>query len=141
LRIEILPTNVAWRPASPSSKGSNPPETHQSGREQFEDVPRGVDVPVPEVSTGSTVGAAQDVPGALECDLHARDTELPHLLDLLHRLLGGCSFVRVSTSSFLCIFMKSWAFFRCLWQLEHVALDRNSSIRTTAARFFSAAGD
>jgi len=35
-RIEILPTHVAWRPASPSSKGSNPPETHQSGSEQFE---------------------------------------------------------------------------------------------------------
>jgi len=26
-RIEILPTHAAWRPASPSSKGSNPPET------------------------------------------------------------------------------------------------------------------
>jgi hypothetical protein len=29
-RIGILPTYVARRPASPSSKGSNPPETHQS---------------------------------------------------------------------------------------------------------------
>jgi hypothetical protein len=44
LRIEILPTHVAWRPASPSSKGSNPPEIYQSGSEQFEDVAGGVDV-------------------------------------------------------------------------------------------------
>jgi hypothetical protein len=43
--------------------------------------------------------------------------------------LDGCSFVRMFTSSsFLCIFVKSRAFFRRLWQLEHVTLDRNSSI-------------
>jgi hypothetical protein len=72
-RMEILPTHVAWRPASPSIKGSNPPETHQSGSEQFEDVPRGVDVPVPEGCLASTVGTAQDVPGELEYDLHARE--------------------------------------------------------------------
>jgi hypothetical protein len=34
--------------------------------------------------------------------------------------------------------VKSQTFFRRLWQLEHVTLDRNSSIGTTVARFFSA---
>jgi hypothetical protein len=72
-RIEILPTNVAWRSASPSSKGTNPPDTHQSGSEQFEDVACGVDIPVPEVCLASTVGTAPGVPGELECDLLARD--------------------------------------------------------------------
>jgi hypothetical protein len=73
LRIEILPTHVEWRPASPSSKGSNPPETHQSGSEQFEDVAGGVDVGVPEGCLASTVGTAQYVPSELERDLHARE--------------------------------------------------------------------
>jgi len=69
LRIEILPTHVAWRPASPSSKGSNPPETHQSGSEQFEDVAGGVDVAVPEVGPASTVGTAQDISGLPQLEL------------------------------------------------------------------------
>jgi len=63
----------------------------QPAPQQFEDVPRGVDVPVPELGPASTVRTAQDVPGALECELLARKlrvTELPHLLDLLHLLLG-----------------------------------------------------
>jgi hypothetical protein len=60
-RIEILPTHIAWRPASPSSKGSNPLETHKSGSEQFEDVAGGVDVAVPEVGPASTVSTAQDI--------------------------------------------------------------------------------
>jgi hypothetical protein len=61
LRIEILPTHVAWRPAAPSSKGSNPPETHQSGSDQFEDVAGEFDVAVPEIGPASTVGTAQDI--------------------------------------------------------------------------------
>jgi hypothetical protein len=67
--MEILPIHVAWRPASPSSKGRNPPETHQSGSEQFEDVAGGVGVVVPEVCLASPVSTAQDAPGSLEFDL------------------------------------------------------------------------
>jgi hypothetical protein len=48
-------------PAPPSSKGSNPPETYQSGSEQFEDVAGSIDVAVPEACPASTVGTAQDI--------------------------------------------------------------------------------
>jgi hypothetical protein len=77
-----------------------PPERPQPARaelpfqpapQQLQHVPRGVDVPVPEVCLGLTVGTVQDVPGELECDLHARKlrvAELPHLCDLLRLLLG-----------------------------------------------------
>jgi hypothetical protein len=106
LRIEILLTNVAWRPASPSSKGINPPETHQSGSEQLEDVAGGVDVAVPEVGPANTVGTAQDI-------MFFRNSNSPSSLVISRRA-----------------FSSVW------WHTEHSLLVLYSSIGTTVARFW-----
>jgi hypothetical protein len=88
-RFLVLPTSMAVPPERPQPACAELP--FQPAPQQLQHVPRGVDVPVPEVSLASTVDTAQDAPGALDYDLLARElrvTTLPHLRDLLRLLLG-----------------------------------------------------
>jgi hypothetical protein len=70
-RVLVPPSSMAVPPARPQPACAELP--FQPAPQQLQHIPRGIDIPVPEVCLASTVGTAQDVPGELEYDLHARD--------------------------------------------------------------------
>jgi len=98
----------------------------QSAPQQVQHVPRGVDVPVPEVALHRLLVQRKMFRVHLSAifmlaSFGLRNFRISSIS--FTSFLDGCSFVRMSTSSsFLCIFVKSRAFFRrlCSWSTSRL---------------------